>query len=184
MAKAKVKTGNPFLDADFGSGMDFGKFAEQFKFAEPFKIPGVDSFTFPGVDSEALIENQRRNLEAVTKANQVAFEGAQAVVQYQVEIVRRTMDETTKAVQEMSQPSKIEDVWAKQAELLKGAYEHGLANLRALTELSTKANAEAADLLTHRVSDSLGELKGAFTAGNGATGEAAASKAAPAKAAE
>ncbi len=178
MAKAKVKTGNPFLDADFGSGMDFGKFAE------PFKFPGVDSFKFPGVDSEALIENQRRNLEAVTKANQVAFEGAQAVVQYQVEVLRRTMDATTKAVQEMSQPSKIEDVWAKQAELLKGAYEQGLANLRALTELSTKVNAEAADLLTHRVSDSLGELKGAFTAGNGATGAATASKAAPAKTAQ
>ncbi len=168
MAKAKVKTGNPFLDADFGSGMDFGKFAEQFKFAEPFK--------FPGVDSEALIENQRRNLEAVTKANQVAFEGAQAVVQYQAEILRRTMDETTKAVQEMSKPDKIEDVWAKQAELLKGVYEHGLANLRALTEMSTKVNAEAADLLTHRVSDSLGELKVAFAAdksGNGAQGKAA-----------
>ena len=164
MAKAKVKTGNPFLDADFGSGMDFGKFAEPFK--------------FPGVDSEALIENQRRNLEAVTKANQVAFEGAQAVVQYQAEILRRTMDETTKAVQEMSKPGKIEDVWAKQAELLKGAYEQGLANLRALTELSTKVNAEAADLLTHRVSDSLGELKGAFTADNGAAGNGAAGKAA------
>ena len=168
MTKAKVKTGNPFLDADFGSGMDFGKFAEQFKLPEQFK--------FSGVDSEALIENQRRNLEAVTKANQVAFEGAQAVVQYQVEIVRRTMDETTKAVQEMSKPVKIEDVWAKQAELLKGVYEHGLANLRALTEMSTKVNAEAADLLTHRVSDSLGELKVAFAAGksgNGAQGKAA-----------
>ena len=163
MAKAKVKTGNPFLDADFGNGMDFG--VDFGKFAEQFKIPGVDS--------EALVENQRRNLEAVTKANQVAFAGAQAVVQYQAEILRRTMDQTTKAVQEMSKPGKIEDVWAKQAELLKGAYEQGLANLRALTELSTKVNAQAADLLTHRVSDSLGELKGAFTADNGAASKAA-----------
>ena len=176
MAKAKVKTGNPFLDADFGNGMDFGKFAEQFKFTEQFK--------FPGVDSEALIENQRRNLEAVTKANQVAFEGAQVVVQYQVEILRRTMDESTKAVQEMSKPDKIEDVWAKQAELLKGAYEHGLANLRALSELSTKVNAEAADLLTHRVADSLGELKSAFATGNDAAREATASKVTPAKTAQ
>ena len=30
MAKAKAKTGNPFLDADLGGVMDFGKFAEQF----------------------------------------------------------------------------------------------------------------------------------------------------------
>ena len=167
MAKAKAKTGNPFLDADLGNIMDFGNLAGQFK--------------LPGVDTKALIESQRRNIEAFTKANQVAFEGVQAVVQRQVEILHQTMDQTTKAVQEMSQPSKIEDVWAKQAELLKGAYEHGLANLRALTELSTKVNAEAADLLTHRVADSLGELKGAFTAGNGAARETTASKATPAK---
>ncbi len=66
---AKAKTGNPLLDGDFGRVMDFGKFAEQFK--------------LPGVDSKSLIETQRRNLEAFTKANQVTFEAVQAVVQRQ-----------------------------------------------------------------------------------------------------
>ena len=162
MAKVKVKTGNPFLDADLGNVMDIGKFAEQ--------------FGLPGVDSKVLIENQRRNVEAFTKANQVAFEGAQAVVQRQVEILSQVMDGATKAVQELSKPDKPEDVWAKQTELLKDAYEHGLANLRELTELSTRANAEAADLLTHRVADSLDELKGAFKASNGAERKGAPSK--------
>jgi phasin family protein len=159
MAKAKAKTGNPFLDADLGSVMDFGKFAEQFK--------------FPGLDSKLLIETQRRNVEAVTKANQVAFEGAQAVVQRQAEILRQAVDETTNAVQELSKQDKPEDVWAKQTEILKQAYEHGFANLRELTELGTKANADAADLLTHRLADSLDELKGAFKPGSGASGKAA-----------
>lgn len=155
MAKAKATTGNPFLDTDLGNIMDFGKFAEQFK--------------FPGVNTQALMESQRRNVEAITKANQVAFEGAQAVMQRQVEILRETLDESTKAMQKMSTTDKPEDVWAKQADLLKDAYEHGLANMRELTELSTKANTAAADLLTHRVADSLGELKGAFkAASNGA----------------
>ncbi len=88
-------------------------------------------------------------------------------MQRQVEILRQVMDESTKAVQELSKPDKPEDIWAKQTELLKEAYEHGLANLRGLTELSTRANAEAADLLTHRVADSLDELKGAFKPVNG-----------------
>jgi phasin family protein len=164
MAKAKTTTGNRFPGADFGSIMDFGKFAEQFR--------------FPGVDSKTLIETQRRNMEAVTKANQVAFEGAQAVMQRQVEILRETMDETTKAVRELSSSDKPEDIWAKQAELLKESYEHGLANLRELTELSTRANVEAADLLTHRVTDTLDELKGAFASSNGAARETTPSKAA------
>ncbi len=159
MAKAKAKTGNPFLDADLGNIMDFGKFAEQFK--------------FPGVDTTALIESQQRNIEAITKANQIAFEGAQAVMQRQVEIMRDTVDETTKAVQSLSTTGKPEDIWAKQAELLKQTFEHGLANMRELTELSAKANTQAADLLAHRVTDGLGELKGAFKSVNGGAEKAA-----------
>jgi len=159
MAKAKAKTGNPFLDADMGNIMDFGRLAEQFK--------------FPGVDTSALIESQQRNIEAVTKANQVAFEGVQAIMQRQVEILSETMDETTKAVQAFSKTGKPEDVWAKQADLVKEAYEHGLSNLRQLTELSAKTNTQATDVLTHRVTDGLNELKGAFQGVNGVTEKAA-----------
>ena len=57
MAKATTQTGNPFLNGDFPGVLDFTKLAEQFR--------------LPGVDSDALLENQRRNFEAVTKANQV-----------------------------------------------------------------------------------------------------------------
>ncbi|MCZ6448936.1 MAG: TIGR01841 family phasin [Alphaproteobacteria bacterium] len=158
MAKAKVKTGNPFLDADMGNFMDFGKFGEQFK--------------FPGIDATALIESQQRNVEAMTKFNQIAFAGVQAILQRQAEILRETLDETTKAVQSFSKTDKPEDIWVKQADLLKESYEHGLSNLRELTELSTKANSQAADLLTHRVADGLDELKGAFKPVNGATEKA------------
>ncbi|MFQ5775468.1 MAG: phasin family protein [Kiloniellaceae bacterium] len=148
MAKARTKTGNPFLDGDFGQFMDFGKLTEQFK--------------LPGVDSKALIESQRRNIEAVTQANRVALEGMQAIVQRQVEILRQAMDETTKAVRELAKPGQPAEKWAVQTAVVKEAYELGLANLRELAELSAKSNTEAADVLTHRFADSLDELKGAL----------------------
>jgi phasin family protein len=154
MAKANAKTGNPFLDADMGNIMDFGKFAGQFK--------------FPGVDTAALLQCQQRNIEALTKANQVAFAGVQAIMQRQAEILSKSVDETTKAVQSFSKTGKPEDIWAKQADLLKETYEHGLSDLRELTELGTKANSQAAELLAHRVTDGLDEIKGAFKAVNGA----------------
>ena len=153
MAKAKAKTGNPFLDADMGNIMDFGKLAEQFK--------------LPGVDTTALIESQQRNVDAMTKVNQIAFAGVQAIMQRQGEILRETLDGTTKAVQAFSKTDKPEDIWAKQADLVKETYEHGLSDLRELTELSAKANSQAAALLSHRVTDGLNELKGAFSPVNG-----------------
>lgn len=160
MAKAKGTTGNPFLDGDFGSVMDFSKFTEQFK--------------LPGVDSSALAEYQRRNLEAFTKANQIAFAGIQAVAQRQSEILRQAMDGATKSLGEYAAPEKPADAWTKQAELVKEAYELALANMQELTEMSAKANGEAADLLTHRVSDCLDEMKDVFQPAKAATNGSAA----------
>ena len=153
MAKTQMKTGNPFLDADFGEFMDFSKFAEQFK--------------LPGVDSKALIESQRKNVEAMTQANRVALEGLQAIGQRQVEILRQAMEETTKVVREMAKPGQPAEKIAAQTALVKEAYELALANLRELAEMGAKSNTEAADVLAHRVSASLDELKGVIKQVNG-----------------
>lgn len=146
MAKTQAKTGYPFFNGEFAELMDFGKFAEQFK--------------LPGVDSKALMETQRRNIEAVTRANRLAVEGMQAVMQRQVEILRQAADEATKAVREMAKPGQPTEKLVAQTELIKEAYELALANLRELTEMTAKSNTEAADVLTHRFADSLDEIKG------------------------
>jgi phasin family protein len=152
MAKGKMKTGNPFLDGDLGAFMDFGKFTEQFK--------------LPGVDSNVWIEAQKRNVEAMTAANRVALEGVQAVAQRQVEILRQATEEATKVVSELSKPGNLEDKWATQVALTKEAYEQAQTNLRELTEIGVKSNGEAADLLSHRFTDALDEIKGAFANGS------------------
>ena len=156
MARAQSKAANPFFDGTFGGLADFGKLADQ------FRIPGVESFRIPGVDSKVLIDAQRKNVEAVTRANQVALEGAKAIMQRQVEILRQAMDESSKAVRELTKPGEPTEKWATQAELVKEAYELGLANLRELAEMGTKSNTEAADVLSHRFADGLEELKGVW----------------------
>jgi phasin family protein len=154
MSKTQAKTGNPFVDGDFGNMMDFSKVAAQFK--------------MPGVDSSALMESQRRNLEAFAEINRIAFEGTRAIMQRQAEILRQATEEVTKLVRDLSKPGKPEDALAKQAELAKQAYESCLANMRELAEMSTKSNTQAAELFNHRVTDGLEELKGAFKHVNGA----------------
>ena len=154
MSKTQTKTGNPFLDGDFGNITNFSKMAEQFK--------------MPGVDSSALVESQRRNVETLTEINRVAFEGARAIMQRQAEILRQAAEEGAKAVRELSKPGKPEEKLAKQADLLKEIYEQNLANLRELAEMSAKANTQAAELLSHRFSTGLEEFKGAFKGANGA----------------
>ena len=162
MAKAKTKTGNPFLDGEFGNVLDFTKVAEQFK--------------LPGLDSEALIESQRRNIEAVAMANRVAFEGTQAVFVRQAEILRQALENSTKAAQELAKPGQPADKWVKQTELLKDGYELALSNLRELTEISVESSGAAAELLSHRFVAGLDEIKGALEKTKGVVEPAAAVK--------
>jgi phasin family protein len=130
---------NPFLENDFT------------KIFSEFKIPGFDV--------QALIATQRRNIEAVSHANQLAVEGVQAVMRRQSEILRQMVEESTNALKEMTAAGAPEQKIAQQTELVKAAFEKALANLRELTEMVAKSNTEAADVLTKRIGESLTELK-------------------------
>jgi phasin family protein len=115
-------------------------------------------FNLPGLDAESVMATQRKNLEAFTQANQLAVEGVQAVTRRQVEIAREAFEGASAAMREFAQPSAPEDRIAKHAELAKQAFEKGLANAREIAELFTKANVEAFDVISKRVSESLNEI--------------------------
>ena len=116
-------------------------------------------FKFPGIDYEAVMSSQRRNIEALTQANQLAVEGMQAVAKRQAEILRQTLEETTKAMQTLLSSASPEERLAKQTDIVKTAFERAIANMKELAELVTKSNTEAFQVVNQRVTDSLDELK-------------------------
>ncbi|WP_282607658.1 phasin family protein [Pelagibius sp. Alg239-R121] len=156
MANA-AKTGNPFLDGDFNAFMDVSKFAKQFEVPDLSKL--TEQFAVPGVDTAAIMESQKRNMEAIVQANRLSFEGSQALMHRQGEIVRQAVEEASRAVQSLSTAGTADEVMSKQAELVKEAFERTLSNVRELAEMGAKSNQEAVEVLNQRVSDSLEELK-------------------------
>jgi len=130
----------------------------------PF-FPEVDltkvmaDFRLPTVDVEAVVASQRKNIEALTQANQLAVEGVQAVARRQVEIARQAVEEYTSLLRELSAPVAPEDRLAKQVDVVKGAVEKGLANARELAELATKANTEAFNVINKRFTEGLDEVR-------------------------
>lgn len=139
---AKV-SGNPFLEFD------------------PSKLMG--DLKMPGLDVEAIVASQRKNIEAVTAANQLAFEGLQAVLRRQAELLRTATEEAGSFVNQVMAAGSPEEKAAKQADLVKAAFEKSLSNIRELSELVAKSNTEAAEVLTKRVSESLDEVKAAIS---------------------
>ncbi|HEV2265082.1 MAG TPA: TIGR01841 family phasin [Stellaceae bacterium] len=116
-------------------------------------------FTLPGFDVEAVLASQRKNIEALTQANQLAVEGVQAVARRQAEIAREAIDEASTVLREIVQPTASEDRVAKQAELLKQTFERGLANARELALMLAKANTEAFDVVAKRVAQGFEEIR-------------------------
>lgn len=116
-------------------------------------------FTLPGFDVEAVLVCQRKNIEALTQANQLAVEGVQAVARRQAEIAREAIDEVSTVLREIVQPTAPEERIAKQAELLKQTFERSLANTRELASLLAKANTEAFDVVAKRVTQGFEEIR-------------------------
>ncbi len=149
-----AKTGNPFLDGDFAELFDVNRFFEQFDVARL-----TEQFKFPTADGKRLIEAQQRNMEAITRANRIAMEGAQAMLRRQGEIFSDSLAEGGRAMHRLAAASTPEERMSVQTEIVKEAYERGLANLRELSELNSKSNEEATEVLNKRISEALEEMK-------------------------
>lgn len=141
-----------FMGAELPPFMDFTKMAGD------FKMPQFGDFKMPQFDATALIEAQRRNLEAFTAANQLAFEGAKAMTQRQVELMQQVWEESAEAAQTLSTAGKPEEQIAKQAALVKRGFERSVANMRELAEIGAKSNSEAAEVLNRRFAEGLDEF--------------------------
>ncbi len=149
-------------DADFVKFPDFTQAQADFnKWVNDFSKFFVNGKT-PSFDLEGVFATQRKNVEAFTAANQIAFEGAKAVAQRQAEIVRGVIEDFTKATKELSSVATPEEKFLKQTELAKSGFEAAIVNLRDLSETLQKANIEAVSLINQRVSASFDELKDAF----------------------
>jgi phasin family protein len=115
-------------------------------------------FPIPSFDVEALIATQRKNLEALTQANQLAVEGFQALAKRQVELTRAAIDEASALVRGWAETGTPEEKLQKHAAFTKKALAKGVTNTRELVELAGKTQSEAFDVLNKRFSESIDEL--------------------------
>lgn len=110
-------------------------------------------------DMEAVLSTYRKNLEVLSQANRVALEGAQTVAKRHMEILQQTMSELTENMKALTTVESPQAKAAKQAELLKRAYERAVANTKELSDLIQHANSEALGLLNQRFSETMDEVK-------------------------
>lgn len=128
---------------------DFSDFTKLFA---TMKMPAMP-------DMNAFVAASRRNMEVLTAANRIALEGAQAVARRHMEIMQQSMAEMSSALQSMSANEAPQAKAARQADLLKQAYEHSVANMKEIGDLIQQSHAEAMTLLNKRFAEAMDEVK-------------------------
>ncbi|MGB0719089.1 MAG: phasin family protein [Bdellovibrionales bacterium] len=141
-----AKQQNPF--SEFFTQNEFSKFLENYQ-AAPFDI-------------KAFLETQRKNMQAVSEAQQRAFEGLQSYAQRQAEIISQIAEDNSALAKEALSEGTPEDKMVKNADIFKTAYERSIDNMNELSALINKSNQEATGILNKRVSASISEIKDAI----------------------
>ncbi len=114
-------------------------------------------------DMEALMATHRRNLEVLAEANRLAMEGAQAMIKRQAELAQQAMGAFTEGLQELSKAEAPSARAARQAKLMKEAYERTVRNSQEMMDLVRRANADALNLLNRRIGEAMEEVETLLT---------------------
>jgi phasin family protein len=133
------------------------KMSEFFKQADFSKY--LSNLKVPGIDAEALVAAQQKNMDALVEANKAAAAGYQDLFKKQMAIFEDTMAEAQKQMKAFDATKIDADKAKAQAELAKAAFEKALANMQALAESAQKANTEAYEIVSARIKESLAELR-------------------------
>ncbi|MBL6598145.1 MAG: TIGR01841 family phasin [Alphaproteobacteria bacterium] len=131
--------------------------------SNPFKMFDFQSMfnnaKIPGLDVEAILAAQKKNVEAMIGANQIVAEGYQAVAKRQAELAQTTLQETQARVTDLMTDASPEGRMAKQAEMVKTGIEQASQSMHEVSEVLRKSQTEAFALIKRRMDESVDEIK-------------------------
>ncbi len=126
------------------------------KMTKMFEMPEMGA-----MNGNALVEGQRKNIDAMMKAQQLTSAGCQTILEKQTAMMQDVIAGMQGQIADMAKAPSVTDAATSQVELAKKAYEDAMANLNELAEIAQKANTEAFAVIKNRVEESFSELKAA-----------------------
>jgi len=117
----------------------------------------MEQFKVPGVDVGKIVESQRKNIEALTRANQAAYAGVQELAKRPTELLQETMAEGQAA--RAQAPSRDSAGVAQQTELAQQAFGKAFDNMRELAEIAAKSQTQAWEAFQKRIHENFAEFR-------------------------
>ena len=115
----------------------------------------VGGLKLPGIDVKAIVESQRKDMEALAEANRQAYEGIKALAQRRNEILKETLSEWQAAMKDATGKDAI----AKNAERAKQGVKQAIDRFRELAEMESETRRKSWKVLQDRFQENLQNLQ-------------------------
>ncbi len=122
-------------------------------FADLGKLVG--RMQLPGIDVKAIVESQRKDMEALAEANRQAYEGIKALAQRRNEILKEALAEWQAAMKDATG----KDAMTKNAERAKQGVKQAVDRFRELAEMEAETRRKAWKVLQDRFQENLQSLQ-------------------------
>ncbi len=109
----------------------------------------------PGVDVAAIVESQRKDMEALAEANRQAYEGIKALAQRRNEILRSALVEWQEAMKDATG----KDALSKNADRAKQGVKKAIESFRELAEMEAESRRKAWKVVQDRFQENLANLQ-------------------------
>lgn len=113
----------------------------------------TEKFKMPGVDAQAMVEQQRKNIDAAVEAMRIATKGTHNVAERQLELFHAASTQLLS----MFTAAKLKP--EERAELAKKAFDAALAGSRELYDITTKASEEAFAVARQRITEGVEQFR-------------------------
>ena len=127
-------------------------------FADLGKLVG--NFKMPGVDVKAIVESQRKDMEALAEANRQAYEGIKALAKRRNEILQEALGEWQAAMKDATG----KDAMSRNAERAKQGVKQAIDRFRELAEMEAETRRKSWKVLQDRFQENLQNLQNVLKA--------------------
>lgn len=107
----------------------------------------VGKFKMPGIDAQALVEQQRKNIDAVVETMRIANVGTHTIAERQLALFH---DASTRLLTMFTEQKLTSD---ERATLARQTFETALAGSREVYDITAKAMEQAYDFARQRVAE-------------------------------
>jgi phasin family protein len=115
----------------------------------------IEKFKLPGIDIAAIVESQRKDMEALAEANREAYEGIKALAQRRNEILQESLVQWQEAMKGVTGT----DALTKRAEMASKGVQQAAATFRELAEMEAQSRSKVWKVLQDRFQENLVHLQ-------------------------